>query len=66
MSQTEVLEEIQRMPLAERLDTVETALRMTRAALPDVPLTREERRQRLAASAQLALPHYLADAVLSI
>ncbi len=62
MSQTEVLDEIQRMPLEERLSMVEAAVRLIRETLPPAPsLTREERRRRLAASAQIALPHYLAD-----
>ena len=62
MSQIEVLAEIQRMPLEERLSTVEAAVRLIRETLPPAPsLTREERRRRLAESAQIAAPCYLED-----
>lgn len=67
MRQTEVLAEIQRMPLLERLDTVEAVVRMIRETLPPAPsLTREERRRRLAESAQIAALHYASDKELTI
>ena len=69
MNQVEVLQEVQRMPLVEKLDMVEAALRMIRLELPVQPAvapTREERRRRLAESAQIAAPWYLEDKELTI
>lgn len=67
MSQTEILEELQHMPLEERLNVIEAAVRSLRETLPPTPSpTREERRQRLLASAQIALPHYYSDKELTV
>ena len=68
MTQIEILEELKRFTLSERLTVVETALRLIREDLQQVepPLARTERKRQLAAAAEALLPDYTADGELTI
>lgn len=68
MTQVEILEELKRFTIPERLTIAETALRLIREDLQEVgqPLTREERRRQLAAAAEALLPDYAAGGELTI
>jgi hypothetical protein len=68
MTQVEILEELKRFTIPERLTIAETALRLIREDLQEVeqPLTREERSRQLAAAAEALLPDYAAGGELTI
>ena len=67
MTQVEILEELKRFTIPERLTIVEIALRLIREDLQQVgqPLTQAERRRQLAAAAEALLPDYAAGAELT-
>ncbi len=68
MTQVEMLEELKRFTIPERLTIAETALRLIREDLQQVgqPLTRAERKRQLAAAAEALLPDYTAGGELTI
>jgi hypothetical protein len=68
MTQVEILEELKRFTLSERLTVVETALRLIREDIQQIepPLSRTERKRQLAAAAEALLPDYTADGELTI
>jgi len=68
MAQVEILEELKKFPIPERLTIVEAALRLIREDLQqeEQPLTRIERKRQLAAAAEALLPDYAADGELTI
>ncbi len=67
MTQRELLEELKKLPTAERLTVVEAALRLIRDDLQkEVPLAQTETRERLAAAAQLLLADYAAGGELTV
>jgi hypothetical protein len=68
MTQVEILEELKRFTISERLTVVETALRLIREDLQQMeqPLARTERKRQLAAAAEALLPDYTADGELTI
>lgn len=68
MTQTEILEELKKLPTTERLTIIEAALRLTREDLRQMgpPLTHTERQQQLAAAAEVLLPDYAAGGELTI
>lgn len=68
MTQVEILEELKRFTIPERLTIIEIALRLIREDLQQVeqPLTRAERRHQLAAAAEALLPDYAAGGELTV
>lgn len=68
MTQVEILEELKRFTIPERLTIAETALRLIREDLQQMgqPLTQAERRGQLAAAAEALLPDYTAGGELTI
>jgi hypothetical protein len=62
MAQVEILEELKKFTIPERLIIVEAALRLIREDLQQEgqPLTRIERKRQLAAAAEALLPDYAA------
>jgi hypothetical protein len=67
MTQVEILEELKKFTIPERLTIVEAALRLIREDLQvGQPLTRTERRRQLAAAAEALLPDYAAGAELTV
>lgn len=68
MTQIEILEELKRFTIPERLTIVEAALRLIREDLQQVrqPLTQTERKHQLAAAAEALLPDYAAGGELTI
>ena len=68
MTQVEILEELKRFTISERLTVVETALRLIREDLQQMeqPLSRTERKRQLTAAAEALLPDYTADGELTI
>ena len=68
MTQVEILEELKRFTISERLTVVETALRLIREDLQQMeqPLSRTERKRQLTAAAEALLPDYTANGELTI
>jgi hypothetical protein len=68
MTQVEILEELKRFTIPERLTIAETALRLIREDLQQVgrPPTQTERRRQLAAAAEALLPDYAAGGELTV
>jgi len=68
MTQVDILEELKKFTISERLTIVEAALRLIREDLQQVgqPLTLTERRRQLAAAAEELLPDYAAGGELTI
>ena len=68
MTQVEVLEELKRFTIPERITIIEATLRLIREDLQQVgqPLARSERRRQLAAAAEALLPDYAAGGELTI
>jgi hypothetical protein len=68
MTQAEILEELKRVTISERLAIAEAALRLICEDLQQVgqPLTRTGRRRQLAAAAEALLPDYAAGGELTI
>lgn len=67
MVQVEILEELKKLPIPERLTIVEAALRLIREDLQQVgqPLARIERKRQLAEAAEALLPDYAAGGELT-
>ena len=68
MTQVEVLEELKRFTIPERITIIEATLRLIREDLQQVgqPLAQSERRRQLAAAAEALLPDYAAGGELTI
>jgi hypothetical protein len=68
MTRTEMLGELQKLPMAERLAIAETSLRLIREELrkADAPLERARKTEQLAAAAKALLPDYSAGGELTI
>jgi hypothetical protein len=68
MTHVEILEELKKFPIPERLTLVETALRLIREDLQQVehPLTQAERKRQLAAAAEALLQDYAAGGELTV
>ena len=68
MTQVEMLEELKKFTIPERLTIVEAALRLIREDLQqgEQPLPRTERKRQLAAAADALLPDYAAGGELTI
>ncbi|MBT9160722.1 MAG: hypothetical protein AAGB97_04300 [Dehalococcoidia bacterium] len=68
MTQVQILQELKKLTLPERLTIVEVVLRLIREELQQVgqPLTRTERKRQLAAAAEALLPDYAAGGELTI
>jgi hypothetical protein len=68
MTQMEVLEELKRFTIPERLTIIEATLRLIREDLQEVeqPPSQVERRHQLAAAAEALLPDYAAGGELTI
>ncbi|MBM3135731.1 MAG: hypothetical protein FJZ89_10725 [Chloroflexi bacterium] len=68
MKQIEVLEEIKRFTIPERLTFIEAALHLIREDIQQVkqPKDRKERKRQLAAAAEALLPDYAAGGELTI
>ena len=68
MTRTEILEELQKLPMAERLAIAEAALRLIREELrkAEPSLTEANRTEQLVAAAEALLPDYSAGGELTI
>ena len=68
MTRTEILEELQKLPMAERLAITEAALRLIREELrkAEPSLTGAKRTEQLVAAAEALLPDYSAGGELTI
>ncbi len=68
MTGKEILEELKKLPPAERTTIIEAALRMTRESLQIVekPLATTERKKQLTAAAEALLKDYTTDSELTI
>ncbi|HID61684.1 MAG TPA: hypothetical protein EYP49_02890 [Anaerolineae bacterium] len=68
MTQIEILEELKRFTIPERLTIAEAALRLIREDLQQVkqPLTQAERKLQLATAAEALLPDYTASSELTV
>lgn len=68
MTQVEILEELERFTISERLTVIEIALRLIREDLQQMeqPLSRTERKRQLTAAAEALLPDYTSDGELTI
>ena len=68
MSQTEILEALKKLTTAERLATIEAALRLIREDLQQAEqtLARTERQRQMSAAAEALLPDYAAGGELTI
>jgi len=68
MTHVEILEQLKRFPIPERLTLVEAALRLIREDLQQAerPLTQAERKHQLAAAAEALLPDYSTGGELTI
>ncbi len=68
MTQTEILEELKKFTISERLTIIETALRLIREDLQQVEqsLTRSEKRRLMATAAKALLQDYATDDELTI
>jgi len=67
MTQAEIVEELKKLTIAERLTVVEAILRLIREDLQQVgqPLTQAEGKRQLAAAAKALLPDYAAGGELT-
>ncbi|MBC8248800.1 MAG: hypothetical protein H8E90_03895 [Anaerolineales bacterium] len=68
MTQVQILEELQKFTIPDRLTIVEATLRLIREDLQQErqPLPREERRRQLVAAAEALMPDYAAGGELTI
>ena len=68
MTQVQILEELKKFTIPDRLTIVEATLRLIREDLQhrEQPLPREERRRQLAAAAEALRPDYAAGGELTI
>ena len=68
MTRTEILDELQKLPMAERLAIAEAALRLIREELrkADAPLERTKKAEQLAAAAKALLPDYTPGGELTV
>jgi hypothetical protein len=68
MTQVELLEELKKFTIPERLTIAEVALRLIREELQqgEQPLTRTERERQLAAAAEALLPDYAVGGELTV
>ncbi|MGH9784219.1 MAG: hypothetical protein ACRD88_08535 [Terriglobia bacterium] len=68
MTRTEILEELQKLPMGERLAVAETALRLIREELrkADAPLERAQKAEQLVAAAEALLPNYSGGSELTV
>ena len=68
MIQVDIVEELKRFTISERLEIIEAALRLIREDLQQAgqPLAQTERRRKLTAAAEALLPDYTADGELTI
>jgi len=68
MTQVEVLEELRRFTIPERIAVIEATLRLIREDFQQMrqPLARSERRRQLAAAAEALLPDYAAGGELTV
>lgn len=68
MTQVEILQELKKLTIPERLTIVEGVLRLIREDLQQVgqPLTRTERKRQLATAAEALLEDYAAGGELTI
>ena len=68
MTQVEIMEELKKFTISERLEIVEAALRLIREDLQQAgqPLTQTERRRQLTAAAEALLPDYAAGGELTV
>ena len=68
MTQAQILEELKKFTISDRLTIVEATLRLIREDLQQEgqPLLWEERRRQLAAAAEVLLPDYAAGGELTI
>ena len=68
MTQVQILEELKKFTIPDRLTIVEATLRFIREDLrqKEQPLPHEERRRQLAAAAEALLPDYVAGGELTI
>lgn len=67
MTRTEILEELQKLPMGERLAIAEAALRLIREELrkAEGPLERTKKTRQLVAAAEALLPDYAAGSELT-
>lgn len=63
MTQTEILEELKKLSVQERLEIIDAVVHLLRQDLHQIeqPKTRQERKERLTAAAELLLPDYEKD-----
>ena len=63
MTQAEILKELKKLSVQERLEIIDTVVHLLWQDLHQIeqPITRQEREKRLAAAAQLLLPDYKKD-----
>lgn len=68
MTRTEMLDELQKLPMAERLAIAETALHLLREELrkAEAPLERAKKTAQLAAAAEVLLPDYTPGGELTV
>ena len=68
MTRTEILDELQKLPMGERLAIAEAALHLIREELrkADAPLERAKKAEQLAAAAEALLPDYSPGAELTV
>ena len=68
MTRTEILDELQKLPMGERLAIAEAALRLIREDLrkADAPLERAKKAEQLAAAAEALLPAYTPGGELTV
>jgi len=68
MIQVDIVEELKRFTISERLEIIEAALRLIREDLQQAgqPLAQTERRRELTAAAEALLPDYAAGGELTI
>ncbi len=68
MTRTEILEELQKLPMGERLAIAEAALRSIREELrkSEGPLERTKKAEQLVAAAEALLPDYSGGSELTI
>ncbi len=68
MTPTEILEELSKLSATERLAILEAALHLTRQEMrqADQPLSKAERKRKMALAAEALLPDYVAGGELTI
>ena len=68
MTRTEILEELQKLPMGERLAIAEAALRLIREELrkAEAPLERAKKAEQLTAAAKALLPDYSGESELTV